>query len=369
MKLPDKIMNMVRSCTFCYLMCRHYCTISIVQRVNQSIPTGKAMILYKLLNGEIQLNKDVAGVFYNCTNCGRCYIACETKISNPPEWIEEARYMLTSSGVIPEKVKALRENVLRHGNIHGLSEDRLFDKISDMEEVCEGRSDTLYYVGGDIRSGHAEIAEKTIELFRKLSIKVKVLRDEPPDGGILYILGFRDEARRLATKLMEEIRRNGINRVIVSDPLAYTSLKIYYPKMGIDMSGLEVIHVLELLSEKPMKFDRLAAMVVYHDPCFLGRRSTGVYEPPRMLLKKIPGLELKETTFNRNHAFCCGGLLQPIDEYWAKKVAEMLAERLGSKDVDFVVTACPRCLDSLRNIDVKAMDIIEILSEQYLSGV
>jgi Fe-S oxidoreductase len=327
------------------------------------------MLLYRLLNKEIQLNEDIAYVFYNCTNCGRCYIACETKISNPPEWIEETRYMLASRNMITEKVRALRENILRHGNTYGLSGDKLLDKISDMEEIFEGWSDTLYYVGGDIRSRHAEIAEKTIELFRKLSINVKVLRDEPPDGGILYIFGFRNEARKLATRLIEKIKSSGVNRIIVSDPLAYASFKVYYPKMGINLGGLEVVHVLELLSEKPMKFDRLAVKVTYHDPCFLGRRSTGVYEPPRMLLKKIPGLELREAAFNRDNAFCCGGLLQPIDEYWAKKVAEMLAERLGSKDVDLIVTACPRCHDSLRNIGVKTLDIVEILNEQYLPGV
>lgn len=369
MQLPGKIMNMVKSCAFCYLMCRHYCTISIVQRMNQSTPTGRAMLLYKLLNREIQLNEDIAYVFYNCTNCGRCYIACETKISNPPEWIEETRYMLASNNMIPERVKALRENVLRYGNTYGLSEDKLLDKISGMEEVFEGGSDTLYYVGGDIRSRHAEIAEKTIELFRKLSINVKVLRDEPPDGGILYIIGFRDDVRKLATGLIEKIKSSRVNRIVVSDPLAYASFKVYYPKMGINLGGLEVVHVLELLSEKPMKFERLAVTAAYHDPCFLGRRSIGVYEPPRMLLKKIPGLELREAAFNRDHAFCCGGLLQPIDEYWAKKVAEMLAERLGSKDVDLVVTACPRCLDSFRNTGVKALDIVEILNEQYLPGV
>lgn len=368
MEFPEQIARQIKNCAFCYLMCRHYCTIASVQRVNYSTPTGKAILLHKLMNNEIRLNENFAHLFYNCTNCGRCYIACETKVSNPPEYLEEARYRFTEKGVIPRRVEELKEKILGYGNAYGIPGDALLEKLSGSENIFKSESRILYYAGGDIRSKHPELAEETIKLLRKLSVNVKVLENEPPDGNMLYILGFREQAKKMAMDLLEEVRRHKISKIIVSDPLVYVNLKICYPKMGITPADMEVVHILEFVSEKPVRFDRFTATAVYHDPCFLGRRSTGIYEAPRLLLGKIPGLKLVKAAFEREHTLCCGGMLRPISEYWADRVAENLARMLKSASADLVVTACPRCLDSLNSVGVKAFDIISILNEHYLAG-
>lgn len=368
MEFPEETVKQIKNCAFCYLMCRHYCTIASVQRVNYSTPTGKAILLYKLMNNEIRISENLTYLFYNCTNCGRCYVACETKASNPPEYLEEVRYRLVEDGMVPRRIEELMEKIVRYGNVYGASEDVLLEKLSSSENIFKSDSRILYYAGGDIRSKHPEIAEETIKLLRKLSVNVKVLESEPPDGNMLYILGFREQARRMAMNLLEEVRKHKISKIIVSDPLAYANFKVYYPKMGVTLADIEVVHILEFISKKTMKFDKLAATAVYHDPCFLGRRSTGIYEAPRMLLNKIPGLKLMKVAFEKEHALCCGGLLRPISEHWANKVAENLARMLRSAPADLVVTACPRCLDSLNSVRVKAVDIISILNEHYLVG-
>ena len=46
--------------------------------------------------------------------------------------------------------------------------------------------------------------------------------------------------------------------------------------------------------------------VTYHDPCDLGRKSD-VYDAPRRILRRIPGLTLVEMVENRDNAHCCGG--------------------------------------------------------------
>ena len=48
--------------------------------------------------------------------------------------------------------------------------------------------------------------------------------------------------------------------------------------------------------------------VTWHDSCHIGRAS-GVYEPPRELIKAIPSADFVEMPFNREEAHCCGSVL------------------------------------------------------------
>jgi len=361
LKVSEKTASQIETCAFCYLMCRHYCTIASVQRVNYSTPRGKALILYEIVNGRIKMDRELARIFYLCTNCGRCYIACETKASNPPEIFEEVRSAIVSEGLAPEEVEQVVKSLQKLG-------DRLVDEALVEDEFLDGKSEYLYYLGGEIRNAQVEIAQKTLALLKLLKVDVKIMREEPDDGAMFYLLGYRDLAEKAAKNLLSKLRKNNVRKLIVSDPLSYMAFKVYYPKLGLSLDDIEIMHLTEFLANKKIPSGKLKATTVYHDPCFLGRRSAGIYEEPRELLRRIPGLELKELTFNREHSLCCGGLLRPIDEYWANKIAMKLADELRSLEVDFVTTACPRCKASLNQAGIKAYDIAEVLVES-LSGV
>ena len=118
----------------------------------------------------------------------------------------------------------------------------------------------------------------------------------------------------------------------------YHAFKVLYDKFGLK-GNLEVLHTTEYFERlikagklKPNKEVNLA--VTYHDPCHLGRQGEpyihwqgkqipgqiilfdppkefrrgtfGVYEPPRDVLKSMPGVKLIEMERTKEYAWCCG---------------------------------------------------------------
>ena len=53
--------------------------------------------------------------------------------------------------------------------------------------------------------------------------------------------------------------------------------------------------------------------VTFHDSCHAGR-AQGIYEPPRDMLKAIPGVDYVEMEHNREEGLCCGSVLTLVGE-------------------------------------------------------
>jgi heterodisulfide reductase subunit D len=110
--------------------------------------------------------------------------------------------------------------------------------------------------------------------------------------------------------------------------------------------------------------------VTYHDPCDLGRNS-GIYEAPRNILRKIPGLKLVELESNRQLSVCCGGGgdLEMIDPNLSAAIAQKKIEEIQSSGAEVVVTSCQQCVRTIagtarkRKIDLKVMDITQVVLE------
>jgi len=111
--------------------------------------------------------------------------------------------------------------------------------------------------------------------------------------------------------------------------------------------------------------------VTYHDPCHLARYQK-IRQPPRTILKSIPGVEFIEL---READMCCGAAgtygFKNHDlsmKVLARKMGEV--ERIGP---DLVVSSCPACIMQLsfgarrRKLPVQTLSLVEVL-DQALSG-
>jgi Fe-S oxidoreductase len=112
--------------------------------------------------------------------------------------------------------------------------------------------------------------------------------------------------------------------------------------------------------------------VTYHDSCYLGRYNDG-YEPPRRILKALPGVAFIEMERIREHAFCCGGggCHMWMEEKAGRRINEIRVDEAQKTGTEIIATACPLCLISLDsalkvlNLDqrIHVMDILELVEE------
>src|SRR5699024_3170667 len=100
--------------------------------------------------------------------------------------------------------------------------------------------------------------------------------------------------QEIAEKNIKEFTKNNVTKIVTIDPHAYNIFKNEYPDFGYESE--EVLHHTQMLYDlvmegKLMPESRIEQRLTYHDSCYLGRYN-GVYDPPREILKSIPGLEL-----------------------------------------------------------------------------
>ena len=129
-------------------------------------------------------------------------------------------------------------------------------------------------------------------------------------------------------------------------------------------------------NEIPFKGEELEKVkVTYHDPCHLGRHMN-LYEIPREVLSKVPGIELVEMKRNRNNAWCCGaggGVKSQFPDL-ALKISEERIKEAIEASAQILTTSCPFCIGNLidaylemdDNIKdkIKIVDIIDLIASK-----
>lgn len=188
-------------------------------------------------------------------------------------------------------------------------------------------------------------------------------------------LGERGLFEELATHNLDVFRKFKAGKIVTLSPHCYNTFKNDKPYSD---EKLSVQHYTQFLADaikqgkiKPTK--PVKKKVAYHDPCFLGKRNE-VYDPPRQVLKAIPGLQLVEMKRTRQSSYCCGGGAgrvwtedaQPEKRPCVNRVKEALD--LG---VDTIAVACPFCVttleDAVKVLDIEnkiaVKDVLELLKE------
>ena len=221
-------------------------------------------------------------------------------------------------------------------------------KVSDKGEVyyfsgCLSYLDSVYSDRENLRL--LEIARSAVKILNSIGIVPAVSKEEKCCGHDLLWAGDEKKFKALMKANIEVIRESGAKTVVFTCAEGLRTFDRDYRRFSGDLDlGFEVMHISEFLKDKKLKFvdgRGREEIITYHDPCRL--RHLGSYDAPREVLKRIPGVKIKEMAHNKDRATCCGvsALLTcgPVArEMQIERLTE--AEQTGASKL---VVACPKC--------------------------
>jgi len=317
---------------------------------------------------------------WHCTTCGRCPQRCPRGVKQI-EVMVSLRRMATEYGLFPPSVRpvrAVRAGLAAEGNPFGEERKTRGDWAEGLsvKAFTEG-TEVLYFPGcyPSYDPRLKKVAQATANILNKAGVDFGILGSkENCCGESIRKTGNERLFKRLARENIKTFVENGVKKILVSSPHCYHTFKNEYPEFKVNF---EVVHIsqylFQLINEgrlEPTK--EYGKRVTYHDPCYLGRHN-GIYDEPREVLKRIPGLELSEMPESREDSLCCGmgGGRIWMETPKSERFSNLRLEQAIGVGAEVLATCCPYCItqfeDSrliLKDSEViQIKDITEILQE------
>jgi Fe-S oxidoreductase len=325
-----------------------------------------------------------------CTTCMACVEACPVYIDPLTKILELRRNEVMIQDRYPDTFGDVFNGITKRGNPWNQHASSRLEwarglSVRTMAEVrAAGRPvEYLLWVGcsAAFDARNQRIARSLVTILQKAEISFAVLGEEETCTG--------DPARRMGHEYLYQVqtRQNidtlsnyGVQKILTLCPHCFNCLGNEYPALG---GKYTVVHHVQLIHElletgRINPSNPLNAVVSYHDSCYLGRHN-GIYDAPRQVLKRIPGLEIVEMKRSRENGMCCGsgGGLMWVEEEPGKRVNEKRIEQIqeafervpSSPGSRLVASACPFCMTMLedglaaKKTSVQDKDLAELVAE------
>ena len=314
---------------------------------------------------------------WRCTTCGSCPQRCPRGVGTMDVAVSFRR-IASKYGISPEPVHIVSVSLGTEGN--PLREARVnradWAEGLSVKPFTEGM-EILYFPGcyPSYDSRLKKVAAATVAILNRAGVDFGILGvKENCCGESIRKTGDEALYKRLARENIKTFIDNGVHKILVSSPHCYHTFKNEYPAFNVNF---EVVHIaqylFELIREGRLELkEEYKKRITYHDPCYLGRHN-GIYDEPREVLKKVPGLELVEMLDSRENSLCCGGGGGRIwmDTAKGERFSDLRLEQAGETGADELVTACPYCITNFEDsrLSVKGgeaviiKDITEIIRD------
>ena len=370
---------------------------------------GRMAIGISMLDKRIDYSGRLLDVVYNCQMCGACDISCKYAMDMEVlEPLNELRIQCVETGHTLPALDGVIAGLRKYGTMapgQGVQRGDWAKKLTVKSAVRE-KTKVVFQAGCRVSADESlwKAAQDSVILLQKAGVDIGILGEqEQCCGGRAYQMGYHQDFLAEARSTVDLIRSTGAETLVTGCADCYHAFNFLYDKFGLK-GKLEVLHTTQYLDRlikagelKPVH--RVPVKITYHDPCHLGRlgepyipwrgkpvagqirifdppkefrRGTkGIYEPPRNILKSIPGLELVEMTRIKEYAWCCGsggGVAEANPEFAGWTAAERIAEA-ESTGAEVLVTACSGCARGLsraaaeKSSRLAVSDVTELLKE------
>lgn len=359
---------------------------------------GKLIAALSLLDGRIEYSDALMDVVYKCTMCGACDLACRVGTDMEPlQILRELRLKVYEEYKQIDAHKRIMDSIQNYDNVwmQPRARRKHWSKDLKVKDLSTGkeRAEVLYFAGCtySLDPDLQKVAENTVRLLKNAGVDVGILgAKEKCCASPALQIGNQKLFEKWALENIEAFNQLGVKKVVTSCAGCYGLFKTHYTLLGKELK-FEVVHAVEYLDEliregrlKPR--NTVPLRVTYHDPCHLGRLSetripsegkeekylgclpvknipkvlgmNGVFDPPRNLIRSIPGLELLEMERVREYSWCCGsgGGVKSAFPDFALWSAEERIEEARSTGAEALVTCCPWCEKNLRDAVAKRGD-------------
>jgi len=356
---------------------------------------GRMDLALALIDEDLTYDDDpeLLDIIYKCNTCGGCDAMCKgVQDMEPLRVILELRAKCVEDGQLLPQFMPLIDNLRKEDNMilgKVKAERGKWAEGLDIKDLTTEEAEVVFHAGCRhcLDEELWPVARGAVMLLKNAGADVGIMgKDETCCGGRAYQMGYQGEFTKYAENNIEAWRNAKVKTVVTACSDGYYAMKRLYPQLG---ANFEVLHITEYIDhhikEGKLKFTKNVPMrVTYHDPCHLGRRLAqapgyyvpgepimGVYEPPRDVIKSIPGVELVEMYRIKEYSWCCGaggGVIDAYPEFNNFTATERIKEAKET-GAEAIVTACSWCqrslTDAVRSMGdkMKVIDIVELVEQ------
>jgi len=385
-------------CGFCLPACPTY----LLWKEEMDSPRGRIYLMKMAAEGAATINETWVGHFDACLGCMACMTACPSGVDYAklieatraqierryarPAAEKRFRRLLLSVFTHPNRLRALLlplrlyqktglQALVRRVGIPKLLPARwrameaLLPQLPAQEtlpELIPAQGERRRRVGlllGCVqREFFPQVNAATARVLAAEGCEVLIPAAQPCCGALPMHVGEEGQALGLARQMIDLFEKAQLDAVIINAAGCGSNVKEYGHLLRDDAEyaaraqafAAKCRDISEFLAELEPRATRhpLRLRVAYHDACHL-QHAQGVRTQPRMLLRRIPELELLEIP---ESAICCGsaGIYNLVQPDAAAELGDRKASHVVTLNADMVVSGNPGCLLQLQSALARA---------------